>query len=127
MKALSNESRISVWLFIVAPLISMMMPFILMFIDEESRCHLIPLIRKNQSHPEIYANIYFGLPLAVSLYGVYLIFKNRDLRQTAVRKFYTLCGFVLLDLLSLILLVLWAYVAIFVWIGSGCYELKLMF
>ena len=125
MKALSNEKGIPIWLFISVPLFLMILPFIMMLIDEESKCRLIPLISSKQINEDVLGIIYFIIPFVVSIYGFYLIFKNRKLRQSVARKFYILCGVVTFNLLLPLLLYPWLWVVLIVWYGSGCYKLEL--
>ena len=125
MKAFSNEKGIPIWFFICVPLFLMILPFIMMLIDEESKCRLIPLISSKQYNPDVVGLLYYAIPLAVSLYGFYLIFKNKHLRQFATRKFYILCGVVIFNLLLPLLMYPWLLIVLIVWYGSGCYKLEL--
>lgn len=122
---LSGGNQISLKLFIVAPLVSMVMPFVVTLFDSESKCLHIPLGTPGDTESEILAIVYFGIPLAAGIYGIYVLIKNNHSRLEKPRRFYTASALVILNLLSPPILYFWASVSFIILLAAGCYKFNI--
>lgn len=125
MESLPGDKGISIRFLIIAPLVSLLLPFLAALIDRESQCCLIPLIEYGSVAVQMSAVVYFGLPSTAGIYGLKQFIENRKSRSVRGRKFYSLIALTALNLLSPILLYYWFFASVIALFGFGCYEFKI--
>jgi hypothetical protein len=127
--AISSEDRSKIWILILAPFFSMMLPYLVIWFDKNSKCNIIPLVDVSDDITLFLELLYFGIPFIAGLYGFYFISvnsaneihvtENTILKEKKPKLFY---GIMILNLFSPLLLILWM---ILFWFSNKCYPLNL--
>lgn len=127
MEFLLDDEKISIQFIVLAPLISLIMPFIGAILDRESKCCLVPLIEYGNLVVQIATVVYFALPLSAGIYGLIKLIRSEKLYLLNKKKFYLLSGLTTFNILLPFLLYYWFLASIILLFGLGCYEFKIKF